>query len=148
MKLTIDNQDGLGAVNYSAAIAQAGTESGSGALSIARTLNAPSIAKGLLCLEGTALAVPVRQARVVVASDSGTTLFTGYLATEPVALYAGVASAGPVYRLAFSAVSDEWLLDKQAAGSQARLALGGANSAVLATLVNQLDKNRLSRMNG
>src|SRR5271163_1763607 len=44
---------------------------------------------------------------------NGTLLFTGYLATEAVAVYAGVGSAGSVYQYAFSAVSDEWLLDKQ-----------------------------------
>ena len=60
------------------------------------------------------LAVPVRRARVVVTSASGTVLFTGYVATEPEAVYAGSGLKGPVYRYAFSAVSDEWLLDKQA----------------------------------
>ena len=40
-------------------------------------------------------------------------LFTGYLATEPVPVYIGVGLAGPVYRVAFTAISDEWLLDKQ-----------------------------------
>ena len=36
------------------------------------------------------------------ASDAGATLFTGYLATEPVAEYAGTGLAGPVYRTAFA----------------------------------------------
>ena len=69
--MTIDNLDGLGAVDYSGAV------DGSAPLSIARTLNAPSIAKGVLCLEGSGLATPVRRARVVVSSDLGTVLFTG-----------------------------------------------------------------------
>jgi hypothetical protein len=136
--LTLDNRDGLGAVDYSSVLDR------SQALTITRTLNAPSIATGRLCLAGTSLATPVRQARVVIASDSGTTLFTGYLATEPVAIYAGVASAGAVYRLAWSAISDEWLLDKQAAGAQPGLALGNSGAAILSQLVARLDGGRLA----
>jgi hypothetical protein len=110
MILTIDNLDGLGAVDYSAAVDAAE------ALTVTRTLNEPSLMKALVCLEGTALKVPVRQARLLVASAAGPILFTGYLTVEPVAIYAGVASAGPVYRYQLTGVSDEWLLDKQAAG--------------------------------
>jgi hypothetical protein len=105
MTLTIDNLDGRGAVDYSGAIAA------DAPLKIERVLNAPSIVSGLL--EVGALAVPVRRARVVIAAANGTLLFTGYLATEAVAIYAGVGSTGAVYRYAFSGVSDEWLLDKQ-----------------------------------
>jgi hypothetical protein len=105
MKLTIDNLDGLGAVDYSGAIAA------DAPLKIERVLNEPSIASGLL--EVGSLAVPVRRARVVMTAANGTLLFTGYLATEAVAIYAGVGATGSVYRYAFSAVSDEWLLDKQ-----------------------------------
>ena len=74
----------------------------------------------------------------------GTLLFTGYLTTEPVAVYAGMASAGPVYRLAFSAVSDEWLLDKQSAGSLVGLALEETGAAALTSLVSRLDAGLLS----
>jgi hypothetical protein len=105
MKLTINNLDGLGAVDFSGAIAA------DAPLKIERVLNEPSIASGLL--EVGTLAVPVRRARVVMTAANGTLLFTGYLATEAVAVYAGVGSAGSVYQYAFSAVSDEWLLDKQ-----------------------------------
>jgi hypothetical protein len=117
--LTIDNLNGAGAVDYSAVV------SADAPLSIERSLNAPSRCSGALQVgapanpgasypqAGAPLPVPVRRARVVVAADSGTVLFTGYLATEPVAEYVGVGLAGPVYRVAFSAISDEWLLDKQ-----------------------------------
>ena len=106
MRLTIDNLDGHGAVEYSGAVAAEGP------LTIERVLNAPSRCAGMLDVGD--LAVPVRRARLVVAADDGTVLFTGYLATEPEAVYAGVGFAGPVYRFGFAAVSDEWLLDKQA----------------------------------
>jgi hypothetical protein len=113
MKLTIDNLDGLGAVDYSGAI------SATAPLKLARVLNEPSILSGLLelgslgLLGTSTLAVPSRRGRVVYTAANGTILFTGYLATEAVGLYAGVGSTGSVYQYAFSAVSDEWLLDKQ-----------------------------------
>ena len=125
MKLTIDNLNGAGAVDYSDAVCAEAP------LRVERTLNAPSRCTGTLVLGGgvgvaAALPVPVRRGRVVVACDAGTLLFTGYLATEPVAEYAGAGLAGPVYRMAFAAVSDEWLLDKQT------MVLTGAGFAVAA----------------
>ncbi len=131
MRLTIDNLDGLGAVDYSAAV------DGSEALAIQRALNVPSLAKGLLCLEGTSLAVPVRQGRVVLTSAAGIVLFTGYLATEPVPVYAGVASKGSVYRLAFRAVSDEWLLDKQTGTALLGSASGSPSGTALTELATR-----------
>lgn len=107
MRLTIDNLDGVGARDYTAAM------SADAAFAIERALNAPSRCTGALLLAGGVLPVPVRRARVVVVSDDGAVLFTGYLATEPVAEYAGAGIAGPVYRVAIAAISDEWLLDKQ-----------------------------------
>ena len=132
MKLTIDNLDGLGAVDYSAALDR------SAPFELVRTLNAPSIARGRLCLAGAGLATPIRRGRLAVRSDSSLLLFTGYLAIEPVSEYAGVASQGPVYRLLFTAISDEWLLDKQAAGSEAGASFATASSTVLDTLVGRL----------
>jgi len=132
VKITIDNLDGKGAVDYTAALAA------DGPVKIARALNVPSRVGGLLDVASAALAVPVRRGRVVMTSDAGTVLFTGYLATEPEAVYAGVGVAGPVHRYAFSAVSDEWLLDKQPLpASGAGLAQTGG--ALLETLTNRVD---------
>ncbi len=138
MRLTIDNLDGLGAVDYSAAIDT------SEALAIQRTLNAPSIAKGLLCLEGTSLAVPARRGRVILTSAAGVVLFTGYLTTEPVPVYAGVASEGSVYRLAFSAVSDEWLLDKQTGGALLGSASGSPAGTALTAIATRAGAGTLT----
>ena len=114
MILTIDNLDGNGAIDYSATLCA------DAPLTIERVLNTPSRCTGSLDVgspanpgASTTLPVPVRRGRVVVTASSGTVLFTGYLATEPVPVYVGVGLAGPVYRIAFSAISDEWLLDKQ-----------------------------------
>jgi len=56
-------------------------------------------------------------------------LFTGYLATEPVRVYAGEVSSGALYRARLSAVSDEWLLDRAGSGASqtaaASLSLNG-----------------------
>lgn len=130
MKITIDNLDGAGAVDYSGAVCA------DAALKIERVLNAPSRCSGML--DVATLPVPARRGRVVVTSDAGVVLFTGYVATEPESIYAGVATMGPVYRYAFSAVSDEWLLDKQSAVlSGAGYAQAGG--ALLTTLTNRVD---------
>jgi hypothetical protein len=130
--MTIDNLNGGGAVDYSAALCA------DGPLKIARSLNAPSVCNGLLDVGDAALGVPVRRGRVVVTAANGTVLFTGYIATEPEAVYAGTGLKGPVYRYAFSAVSDEWLLDKQAVPlSGAGLAQSGGQ--LLRTLTNRVD---------
>ena len=114
MRITIDNLDGKGGVDYSSAIC-ADTP-----LKIERTLNAPSRCTGVLLFGGIFmnganpnLPTPVRRGRVVVSSDSGPVLFTGYLATEPEQVYVGQGISGAIYRIAIDAVSDEWLLDKQ-----------------------------------
>jgi hypothetical protein len=130
--MTIDNLDGTGAVDYS------GTLCADGPLKIARSLNAPSVCSGLLDVSDAALAAPVRRGRVVITAANGMVLFTGYIATEPEAVYAGVGLKGPVYRYAFSAVSDEWLLDKQAVPlSGAGLAQSGGQ--LLRTLTDRVD---------
>jgi hypothetical protein len=130
--MTIDNLDGTGAVDYSGALCA------DGPLKIARSLNAPSVCSGLLDVGDAGLGVPKRRGRIVVSAANGTVLFTGYIATEPEAVYAGMGLTGPVYRYAFSAVSDEWLLDKQAVPlSGAGLAQSGGQ--LLRTLTNRVD---------
>jgi hypothetical protein len=103
--LLIDNLTGVGPLDYTAAIA-ADTP-----FALTRTLNAPSILTGTLHLNGEP--TPARRARITLTAANGTTLFTGYLATEPAPVYAGNATTGPVFRYKISAISDEWLLDKQ-----------------------------------
>jgi hypothetical protein len=132
VKITIDNLDGAGAADYSAALCA------DGPLKIERVLNAPSICSGMLDVSDASLAVPARRGRVVVTAANGTVLFTGYVATDPEAVYAGTGLKGPVYRYVFSAVSDEWLLDKQAVPlSGAGLAQSGGQ--LLTTLTNRVD---------
>ncbi len=65
------------------------------------------------------------------------------MTTEPVAIYAGVGTTGPVYRTDFSAVSDEWLLDKQSAPPSGA-GLGEFGGQVLTTLTNRIDAGLLT----
>ncbi len=132
MKITIDNLDGLGGLDYSAYMSAAGP------LKIKRTLNAPSTCEGVLDLSSSAtLRTPLRKGRVVVARDDGTVLFTGYIATVPELLYAGVGTVGTAYRLGFQAISDEWLLDRQGRPNSGA-GLGQDAVSALSTLTNRM----------
>ncbi len=130
MRITIDNLDGLGAVDYTAAVAAEGP------ITVQRALNKPSRCTAEIVLGAGGLAVPVRRGRVTVTAVDGTVLFTGYLATEPVRIYAGNASTGAVYRARVTAVSDEWLLDNLGSGAGLRdtQALGLDGAALVARL--------------
>ena len=123
MKLTIDNLDGNGAVDYSQAIVA--TEK----FIIERRLNEPSLCSFAVAISEMNLAVPVRHGRVIVSDDRGAVLFTGYLATEPPLSVIGASDAGAALQARVSAVSDELLLDQQ------RLPLSQAGVSVSA---NQL----------
>ena len=118
------------AVDYTAAVAAEGP------ITVQRALNKPSRCTAEIVLGAGGLAVPVRRGRVTVTAVDGTVLFTGYLATEPVRIYAGNASTGAVYRARVTAVSDEWLLDNLGSGAGLRdtQALGLDGAALVARL--------------
>ncbi len=103
MKITIDNFDGSGAVDYSGAL------SGANPLTITRSLNRPSHC--LLTLAMGSAAMPVHGARIVTTADDGTILFTGYVTATPEAVYAGESTTGPAYTWRVASASDEILLD-------------------------------------
>jgi hypothetical protein len=111
LQITIDNLDGLGARDYTAAV------SPKGPITVQRALNEPTRCTAEIVVGDAGLPLPARLGRVVVESDDATILFTGYLATEPVRIYAGEASDGSVYLARLSAVSDEWLLDRAGSGA-------------------------------
>ncbi len=131
MRITIDNEDGRGAVDYTGAVALEGP------IRIERTLNALSRCTAEIVVGLHGLPAPARRGRVVVTADSGALLFTGYLAVEPVSVYAGDGAAGPVYRTRLTALSDEWLLDKQGSGASSAtdgLALGVNSTGIVGQL--------------
>ena len=103
MKVTIDNLDGNGALDYTQLL------SGAEPLAIERKLNKPSSCTLNLVQDG--LAVPASGARVVVSADNGTILFTGYAVAAPARVYGGMGTTGPAYVLQVSCLSDEILFD-------------------------------------
>lgn len=107
MKVTIDNLDGKGAVDYSQSVVA--TEK----FVVKRQLNQPSLCSFTLALQVVNLPMPVRHGRVIVADDEGNILFTGYVAMEPALELIGQASEGAAFQALLSVVSDEVLLDQQ-----------------------------------
>jgi hypothetical protein len=107
LKLTIDNLNGSGAVDYSSVIVT------NAKFRIARQLNEPTLCSFTVAPSAAGLPVPARNGRVVVSDDSGTVLFTGYIATEPALELLGQSSFGAAYQTSVTAVSDEILLSRQ-----------------------------------
>lgn len=144
MKVTIDNLDGKGPIDYSQAICA--DEPKEHAVVITRSLNAPSLARLQLDCATHGLAVPAVNGSVVITADNGTYLFTGYLpqAAEPV--FAGYSSSGPQYRYAVNAVSEDWLLNREALPQTAPL-LGQSAGTMVRTVTNRVNPT-LVQMNG
>ena len=130
MKLSIDNHDGKGAVDYSAC-AVAGRP-----FRIARRLNEP-VTCTVTLFPSQSLAVPARNARITVADDSGNLLFTGYVAAEPALELAGQGTMGAVYQAVLSAISDDILLSRQPIPQSGATYGAGAGQA-LGTLLARL----------
>lgn len=106
MKLTIDNHDGKGAVDYSSCVVAVRP------FHIVRRLNEP-VTCVVTLLPAQGFAIPARNGRVIVADDAGIVLFTGYLATEPALELIGQGTAGAAYQAEVSAISDDILLSRQ-----------------------------------
>jgi hypothetical protein len=106
MKLTIDNHDGNGPVDYSGSVVAARP------CRIVRRLNEP-VTFAVTLLPAPGLAVPARNGRVIVADNSGNVLFTGYVATDPALELTGQGTTGAVYQALVSAISDDILLSRQ-----------------------------------
>ncbi len=123
MKLTIDNYDGNGAVDYTSALVSGRP------FRILRRLNQPATCECAL-LPASGLATPMRNARITIADDQGTLLFTGYIAAEPAPELAGQGTTGAVYSLFVSGLGDEMLLDRQPPAPTGALCGGTAGSAV------------------
>ncbi len=134
MRLTIDNLDGLGAIDYSDQLMAEEP------LTIERRLNKPSTCTWSMRDESMR---PARLGRVVVTRQGGEVLFTGYLQHEPQAVYAGAGVSGAVYRLQIEAISDDWLLDKQGLRVDGEnFAVGG--DALLRSLTSRVDGSRFT----
>lgn len=123
MHLVIDNNDGAGGVDYTAALLQAAP------LTITRQRGAWARCSGGLDTAGTALPVPANRARVLVTDDAGATLFQGFLDAD--ARQVKGVSGLP----AFLALEAGWLtgavpLDELQSDTAATHAMAGSDVAV------------------
>ncbi|HLW83696.1 MAG TPA: hypothetical protein VKR60_00695 [Candidatus Sulfotelmatobacter sp.] len=108
MKLTIDNLQGAGALDYTGAF------DGTVAPKVVRKLNKPAtLTLGLVANSG-GFVVPAVGARVILAKANGNEVFTGYLTQAPKCEYLGWGQQIPVYRYDLVAESDEVRLDQKA----------------------------------
>lgn len=137
LKLTIDNLDGNGALDYSRAI------SGERPVTIERQLNQPSTCYFALLVSAAGLAAPSRNGRVIVTDNAGIVLFTGYIASEPGGIVIGAGTTGAVVETMVSAVSDEILLDRQSV-PQTRGTAGVTAGDLLSRLTARVDTSRLT----
>lgn len=143
MKVTIDNQDGRGPIDYSQAIC---ADSDKGAVVIHRTLNEPSLARLQLDCSNHGLAIPVINALVAITADNGEFLFTGYLPSAAEPSFTGYNSAGPQYFYVINALSDDWLLNREALPRTTPL-LGQTAGEMVRTLTNRVN-SALIEMSG
>lgn len=141
MKITIDNHDGKGAVDYSGCIVSGQTAEHP--CRIVRRLNEPVTFTATL-LPAQGMAMPARNARVIVSDDGGTLLFTGYICTEPALQLAGEASSGAVYVAVISAISDDILLSRQPL-PQAGALYGATAAQGLQSLLDRMQMAGITR---
>jgi hypothetical protein len=107
MKILIDNQDGLGALDYTARV-----QFGKGAV-IRRRLNQPSTCTLTVLLGQTVLLPPVSGARVQIVNAAGAYLFTGYVAGAPAQVTTGTTASGGDFMASVFAVGDELVLNTE-----------------------------------
>lgn len=124
MRITIDNLQGGGAVDYTAAL------DASVAPAIERKLNGPAGLRLTLMQPSAEFVAPVSGARIVLTKASGEFWFTGYLTRDPQAEYLGWGERGPVYRYEVVAESDEFLLDQKVLPNRAPFVARTAGSAM------------------
>src|SRR5208283_88664 len=108
MNLTIDNLQGQGPQDYTAAL------DGTKLPKLERKLNQPAELQFSLLANSPAFVIPVTDARVTLGKTNGSDVFTGYVTAAPQYEYLGWGEQGPVYRYNVVAQSDEVLLDQKA----------------------------------
>lgn len=124
MKLTIDNLQGAGTVDYTASVDVSVTPR------VERVLNKPASLQLSLVANSAAFVAPASGARVTLTKADGSYVFTGYLMQAPQCEYLGWGEQSPVYRYALIAKSDEVLLDQKALPNRAPFVARSAGSAL------------------
>ena len=124
MKLTIDNLQGQGPVDYTVAL------DGTVAPRVERNMNQPAELRCSLLGGSPGFVAPATGARVVLTKTSGSFVFTGYLTQAPQFEYVGFGEQGAVYRFDLTAESDEVLLDQKALPNRAPFVARTAGAAL------------------
>ncbi|HEY1731572.1 MAG TPA: hypothetical protein VGG15_07475 [Terriglobales bacterium] len=130
MNLLIDNNDGLGQLDYTAWI------DGDHPPFISRKLNGPATMAASLIFADATFHPPVNRARVVLQRGDGLRLFTGYLNVVPEREYLGRGQL-PAWRVVLHAVDDSGLLDHNVLPVRTPFASRTAGDA-LKTLTNDV----------
>ena len=104
MNLIIDNNDGLGGVDYTQAVLS------DAPLTIRRRRGEWAECSAGLDLAGTGLPMPLSRARVLVSDTGGTVLFQGFLRQDAAASVTEAATASAEAKPFFVAVEQGWLL--------------------------------------
>ena len=144
MKVTIDNQDGKGAIDYSSALCA--NQASEKAVVITRGLNQPTLARIQLDCASSGLIAPPKNAFVVITADNGTFLFDGFLPSDAESVFAGYGSTGPHYTVVANAASEDWLLNREAVPQTTPL-LGQTAGEMVGILTNRVNPS-LVQMNG
>ena len=129
MLLTIDNNDGAGARDYTEAI------DAEHPLRVWRRLNRPSEMLVSMLAAQPAFVVPPTGARIVLARNNGEKIFTGFVMATPEHEYLGWGEHGPAYRYTLRAQSDESLLNAKLLPQRSEFVARFAGN-MLATLAN------------
>ena len=108
MKLLIDNLDGRGALDYSGCVEM------SKPVSVVRRLNRLSELTLELVSVNNTFVVPVIGARVLLARNDNSNVFSGYLTKAPSYRYLGWGDRGAQFAYELTALSDAVLLDQKA----------------------------------
>jgi hypothetical protein len=124
MKLTIDNLQGNGPKDYTAAL------DGATAPQIERKINKPAELRISLVADSPAFVVPVMGARVMLGKTDGSDVFTGYITQAPQYEYLGLGERGPIFRYNIVAESDEVLLDQKALPNRSPFVKRSAGNAL------------------
>ncbi len=130
MNLLVDNNDGLGQLDYTAWVDAEHPPV------IARRLNEPATMTAALIFADATFHPPVNGARVVLQRGDGVRLFTGYLNVVPEQNYLGGGQL-PAWRFGLHAVDDSCLLDHNLLPVRTPFAARTAGDA-LKTLTNDV----------
>ncbi len=124
MKLTIDNLQGQGPQDYTAAL------DGIKIPKVERKENDVVELQFSLLANSASFVVPIVGARVMLGKANGSDVFTGYVVSVPQYEYLGWGEQGPVYRYNLAAQSDEMLLNQKTLPNRPPFVCRSAGSAL------------------